>query len=72
MENLREVGNEEDVESRSEGSSQPSTPRMAHSLRALSDYALPLAGMPSVLRRSAIQANNFEIKPITLQLIQNI
>ena len=45
--------------------------------RALRDYALPLAGIPSVIRQSAIQennlqANNFEIKPITLQLIQNI
>ena len=40
--------------------------------RALRDYALSHAGIPPVIRESAIQANNFKIKPITLQLIQNI
>ena len=39
---------------------------MAHSPRALKDYALPPAGIPSIKRRPTIQANNFEIKPITL------
>ena len=34
---------------------------------ALKDYALP-----PVIRRSTIQENNFELKHITLQLIQNI
>ena len=38
----------------------------------LRDYALPPFGMQSMIRRPAIQANNFEIKAITLQLIQNI
>ena len=45
---------------------------MAHSLRALRDYALPPARNPSVISRPVIQANNFELKLITLQLIQNI
>ena len=44
MENLREVGNEEDIEFRSEGSSHPSTPRMAHSSRALRDYYMGQIG----------------------------
>ena len=66
MENLKDVGNEEDIESRSEGSSHPSTPRMAHSPRALRDNAFPLAGTPSIIRRPVIQENNFELKPITL------
>ena len=40
--------------------------------RGLRDYALSPVGIPSVIRLPAIQANNFELKPITLQLIQNI
>ena len=72
MENLQGFGNEEDVDSSSVGSSHPSTPPMAQSLRALRDYALPLVGIPSIIRRPAFQENNFEIKPITLLLIQSI
>ena len=41
-------------------------------VRALRDYALPLASIPSIIKRSTIQSNNFELKHITLQLIQNI
>ena len=40
--------------------------------KALRDCALPLAGIPPMIRRLVIQANSFELKPITLQLIQNI
>ena len=40
--------------------------------KALRDYALPRADIPPMIRRLAIQAKNFELKPITLQLIQNI
>ena len=40
--------------------------------KALRDYALPHARIPQMIRRPAIQGNNFEIKHITLQLIQNI
>ena len=36
------------------------------------DYALTLVGIPQVIRRPAIQKNNFKLKPITLQSIQNI
>ena len=39
---------------------------------ALRDYALPSTDIVPVIRRPAIQANNFEIKPVTLQLFQNI
>ena len=42
------------------------TPPMEDFDKALRDYALLLVGIPP------IQANNFEIKPITPQLIQNI
>ena len=66
MENLQGNGNEEDVESSSEGSSHPSASPMAQSPRALRGYALPSVGIPSIIRRPTIETNNFEIKPITL------
>ena len=72
IENLQEVGNEENVESRSEGSSHRSTLLMENSPSALRDYALPPASIPSIIRRPTIEANNFEIKSITLQVIQSI
>ena len=40
--------------------------------KAWRDYALPPASIPPVIRRPTIQAKNFELKPITMQLIQNI
>ena len=40
--------------------------------KALRDYALPLVGIAPMIRRATIQVNNFELKPITLKLIQNI
>ena len=40
--------------------------------KALRDYALPLTSIPRAIRRPTIQANNFELKLITLKLIQNI
>ena len=36
------------------------------------DYGHPSAVTPPVIRRSAIQVNNFELKSITLQLLQGI
>ena len=40
---------------------------------ALQAYALPIAtSIQTAIRRLASQVNNFEIKPITLQLIQGI
>ena len=49
-----------------------SAPPMEELERALRDYALPPGAIPLLVMRLAIQANNFEVKPITLQLIQNI
>ena len=40
--------------------------------KALRDYALPPAGIPPLIRRPAIEENNFELKSITFQLLQNI
>ena len=40
--------------------------------RALRDYAMPsVIGNSSSIRRPAIQANNFEIKPAIIQMIQH-
>ena len=41
-------------------------------MKALRDYAIPSAGILPTISRSIIQANNFELKCITLQLLQNI
>ena len=39
--------------------------------KALRDYAMPsVNGATSSIRRPAIQANNFEIKPAIIQMIQ--
>ena len=39
--------------------------------KALRDYVMPsVNGVISSIRRSAIQANNFEIKPAIIQMIQ--
>ena len=63
---------EVDIQSTSEESMPQSAPPMGNIEKALREYALPLTDIPPVIRRPAIQANNFELKPITLQLIQNI
>ena len=49
-----------------------SAPPMKDLEKALRDYGLPPASILLVIRRPTIQANNFELKPITLQMIQNI
>ena len=76
MDNLdgfrEEEEEEEEATSRSGEGIPPTTPPMDNFPRALRDYALPPVGVPLVIKRLAIQANKFEIKPITLQLIQNI
>ena len=40
--------------------------------KALRDYGLSPASIAPVIRRPSIQENNFELKSIILQLIQNI
>ena len=40
-------------------------------IRALRDYALPTVGNASAIRRPTIAANNFEIKPAIIQMVQN-
>ena len=74
MENVEgfRKGEKVDVQSTSGESVPHSTPLMDELERALRDYALPPASFPPVIRRPTIQENNFELKPITLQLIQNI
>ena len=47
-------------------------PLVVNQPMALRDYALPPTGIQPVIRRPAIQANNFELKPVTLQMIQAI
>ena len=72
MENLQGREEKEDVNFRSVDCGSPSSTPMAQSPRDLIDYALPPMDVPPVIWRSAIQANNFGLKLITLQLIQNI
>ena len=43
-----------------------STLPMEDLVKVLRDYAPPPAAIPLVIRRPTIQANNFELKPITL------
>ena len=38
---------------------------------ALRDYALPTVGNASAIRRPTTAANNFEIKPAIIQMVQN-
>ena len=47
-------------------------PPVVNQPMALRDYALPPTGVQSVIRRPAIQAINFELKPVMLQMIQAI
>ena len=65
-------GEKVNVNSTSGESLPQSAPPMEDLEKALRDYALPPTSIPPMIRRLAIQAKNFEFKPITLQLIQNI
>ena len=38
----------------------------------LEEFALPPTVIPSIIRRPPIQANNFQLKAMTLQLLQGI
>ena len=46
---------------------QPDDPFML-----LEEFALPPTGVQTTIRRPPIQANNFELKSVTLQMLQNI
>ena len=73
MENLQGIREEEEgVNSISGDSGSPSATPIVQSSRALRDYALLPMGVSLVIQRLIIQENNFELKPITLQLIKNI
>ena len=45
---------------------QPDDPFML-----LEEFTLPLTVVQSAIRRPPIQANNFELKAVTLQMLQN-
>ena len=67
MENVEGFREREEVDIQS--TSGESVPQSAHPMedleKALRDYALPLASIPSIIRRPTIQANKFELKLIT-------
>ena len=71
VEGCRE-GEEVDIQSMSGESVPLSTHPMEDLEKVLRDYALPPAGIPLAIRKSTIQVKNFELKSITLQLLQNI
>ena len=64
-----EDNREDDVCSIRGGSIYPDAANMDTMLPPIRDYGSPSAVTPPVIRRPAIQANNFEIKSITLQLL---
>ena len=69
---LIEENRGEDVGSIRGGSIHPDEANMDTMLPPIKDYARLSAITPPVIRRLAIQANNFELMPITLQLLQGI
>ena len=69
---LMEENREDDVGSIRGGSIHPDATNMDTMLPPTKDYGRPSAVTPPVIRRLTIQANNFELKSITLQLLQGI
>ena len=67
-----EENRDDDVGSTREGSIHPDAANMDNMLPSIRDYGHPSAVTPPVIRRPSIQANNFELKSITLQLLQGI
>ena len=61
-----EENREDDVGSIRGGSMNPDAANMDTMLPLIRDYGRPSAITPPVIRRLEIQANNFELKPITL------
>ena len=65
-------GEEVDIQSINREDVPQIAPPMEDLEKSLRDYAFPSSDIAPMIRRLAIQANNFELKPITLQLFQNI
>ena len=63
---------EDDVGSIRGGSIHPDAENMDTMLLPIRDYGYPSVVTPPLIRRPEIQANNFELKSITLQLLQGI
>ena len=61
-----EENREDDVGSIRGGSINPDAENMDTMLPPIRNYGRPSAITPPVIRRLEIQANNFELKPITL------
>ena len=69
---LMEENREDDVGSIIGGSIHPNAANMDTMLPHIRDYGHPSTVTPPVIRRPTIQANNFELKSITSQLLQRI
>ena len=67
-----EDNREDDVGSIRGGSIHPDVENKDTLLPPIKDYGRPPEVTPPVIRRPTIQVNNFEIKSITLQLLQGI
>ena len=67
-----EENRDDDVGSIRGGSIHPDKENMDNMLPPIRDYSRPSAVTPPVIRRPEIQANNFKLKSITLQLLQGI
>ena len=67
-----EENREDDVGSIKGGSIHPDVENMDTMLPPIRDYGRPSIVTQPVIRRPTIQANNFKLKPITLQLLQEI
>ena len=67
-----EENRDDDVGSTRGGSIHPEAANMDNLLPPITDYGHPSEVTPPVIRRPAIQVNNFELKSITLQLLQGI
>ena len=67
-----EENRDNDVGSTRGGSIHLDAAHMDTMLPPIRDYGCPSAVTPPMIRRPAIQANNFELKSITLQLLQGI
>ena len=67
-----EENRDDDVGSTRGGSIHLDAENMDNLLPPIKDYGHPSAVTPPVIRRPTIQMNNFELKSITLQLLQGI